>query len=181
MLNGRYMRLVIALFVVLGLSVPVHAEQAGTDAPAMYVVDMQRVLDESIAGKAARNNVKEEMKRREGKLAIVREELERMGAELDKQSALLSEDALKEKRDQLGRKERDFQRELQDQQEELAKKNEEEIGKIVRQAQAIIKEISESKKLPFVLEKGDGFVIYVRDEFDLTPQVVKALDSKSLG
>ena len=160
---------------------PLTAEDVGPGAPAMYVVDMQRVLDESIAGKAARNNIKEEMKRRESKLLIGRQELERLGAEIEKQAGLLSEDALKEKQVQLERKGRDFQREVQDQQEDLAKKNEEEIGKIVRQAQAIVKDLSSSKKLPFVLEKGDGFVVYVRDEYDLTPQVIKALDRKSLG
>lgn len=169
------------LLGVLGAAGSCHAESTGVSAPTMYVVDMQRVLDESIAGKAARNTVSEEIKKREAKLQLARNELQRLSQELEKQSALLSEEAAVAKREQLARKERDFQRDVQDHQEDLARKNDEEISKIVRQAQTVIKEISDKRKLPFVLERGDGFVVFVKDEYDLTADIIKALDSKTLG
>ncbi|MBN8551234.1 MAG: OmpH family outer membrane protein [Deltaproteobacteria bacterium] len=147
----------------------------------LYVVDMQRVLDDSIAGKAARNNMKDEVKKREGKLQVKRLELQKINADIEKQSALLSEDALRDKRAMLERKARDFERDVQEEREDLARKNEEEIGKIVRNAQEALAKIAADDKLPFVLERGDGFVVFANEQFDLTARVVKALDSKSLG
>jgi outer membrane protein len=168
----------LALFVAF-LPVPLWA--ASEKEKAIYVVDMQRVLDESIAGKAARNNMKDEVKKRESKLLVARNELAKLSADLEKQSALLSEEALREKREQLARRERDFERQVQDQREELARKNDEEISRVVRDAQAAIADLAKKQGLPFILERGDGFVIYVKDEYDITGQVISELDKKSLG
>ena len=159
---------------------PAFGEGQLTKEP-FYVVDMQRVLDDSIVGKAARNNMKEEVKKREAKLNVTRAELTKMNEDIEKQSALLSQDALRDKRALLERKARDFERDVQEQREELGRKNEEEIGKIVGDAQAALAKIAADDKLPFVLERGDGFVVYSNDKYDLTSRVIKALDSKSLG
>lgn len=170
--------LVTALGAVhLGHSV-VYAQSL---ASPMYVVDMQRVLDESIAGKAARNNIKEEVKKREVQLQVSRAELGKLNEDIEKQSTLLSQDALRDKRAQLERKARDFERTVQEQREELGRKNDEEIGKIVRDAQEALSKIATQDKLSFVLERGEGFVVYANDQYDLTARVIKALDSKSLG
>jgi outer membrane protein len=157
------------------------AESGGVGSPPMYVVDMQRVMDESIAGKAARNNIKAEVQKREAKLLLSRNELAKMEADLEKQEGLLSEDALKDKRLALMKKGRDFEREVQDQREEIDRQNGEAIGKIVRDAQDILAKIAADDNLPFVLERGEGFVVYAKEEYDLTQRVIKSLDSKTLG
>lgn len=172
--------LFLCSFLAWGITVA-HAEADGQTSAPIYVVDMQRVLDDSIAGKAARNNMKDDAQKRDAKLKLTQNELAKLSADIEKQAGLLSEDALREKRQQLERKGRDFERDVQDQREEMARKNEEEVGKIVRDAQDALSKIAQELHVPFILERGDGFVVYADEKFDLTAKVIKYLDSKTLG
>lgn len=164
-----------------GLSLILSASPADAEAlKSVHVVDMQKVINDSIAGKAARNDMEGEIKKKEGALQKMQNDLKSMKEDLDKQSALLSADALKGKQDTFAKKEREFQRAFQDNREDLGKRNNEAIGKIVKEIDAIIKDLAASKGYQLVVEKDTRFVIYADPEFDITDQVIKALDSKKL-
>ena len=73
-----------------------RAAQASQETE-IYVVDIQRVINESIEGRAARNNIETEIKKSEVRLAKMKSDLEKNKAELSKQAALLSPAAMEEK------------------------------------------------------------------------------------
>ncbi len=147
----------------------------------IYVVDMQRVIGESIIGKAARNTLESEAKKRQAALSAKASELEKAKAEIGKQSALLSPSALEEKRTSLEKGTRDLERLVQDNRDALSRKNNAEIEKIVAQVDEILKELGAKGKYKFILEKDRRVVVYADPKFDLTEQVIKTLDSKKIG
>ena len=155
--------------------------EAWSENPApIYLVDVQRVINESIAGKASRNNVEAEVKKSELHLAKLKAEIDRLAAELDKQSSVLSPEALVEKREVVRRRQRDFERALQDQQEELARKNDAEMAKVMAEIQKAVKELAWQGGYRIIMERDPRVVIYAADGLDLTDQVVKILDAKKL-
>lgn len=153
------------------------ALQAESAAQSVAVVDMQRVINESIIGKAAKTNLESEVKKREGSLEKLKNDVASMRAELEKQVSVLSGAALDEKKGALERKEREFSRLLQDQREELAKKNRIEIGRVVEEIQKVIKGLADDQGYDLVLEKGDRTILYSSAKFDITGKVVEKLDA----
>ena len=155
--------------------------QALAEQPAIYVVDMQRVVSESIAGKAARNNLESEIKKRQGKFEEQKIELKSLQGELDKQSAVLSASAMAGRRDEMMRKERQLMREIQDEQADIGRKHDLEVAKIVKEVDSILAELAKEEGYEFIVERDKRFVIYVNQDFDLTDKVIEELDDRKVG
>lgn len=149
-------------------------------AEPIYVVNMQRVINESIAGKAARTNLESEVKKKEASLTKEQEELRKIRDDIEKQKSLLSADALKEKQSAFTKRERDFQKVYQTQREEIVKKNNEAIGKIVKEIDDLIEALAKDKGYKLVIERDARFVLFVDSQYDLTQQVIDALNKKKL-
>ncbi|MCO6430184.1 MAG: OmpH family outer membrane protein [Deltaproteobacteria bacterium] len=156
------------------------AQGAITDEP-IYVVDMQKVINESIIGKAARNNVEEEMKKKRLLLEKMKLEVDKLKEDLAKQSTLLSKDALEKKQEALLRKQRDFERAYQDQRDELARKNYDAMTKIVKEIDAIVAKLADEKQYRMVLEKDSRAVLYVNNRYDISEEVIKRINAEKVG
>lgn len=172
------MRTIVAVVVaaVVSLSAPCVAEET-----RVYVVDMQRVINESLVGKAARSNLEADAKKREAVLEKSRKELAKLGEDLQKQGALLSADALEEKRRVYAKRERDFQRLVEDQRAEVGKRQDAEMVKVIKEIDAAIAEVGAKGGYPFIIEKDPRLVLHANARLDLTAEVVKALDAKKVG
>lgn len=147
----------------------------------IYVVDIQKVIDESIAGKAAKNNVELDAKKGQAKLNLLKNELEKLDEEIKRQSGILSEDALEQKRQAASRKERELALALQEQRTTFLKKNDAEIQKIIKEIKTIINSLAEKEKFKFVIEKDHRFVLYAGNDHDLTKQVIEILNEKQIN
>jgi outer membrane protein len=159
------------------------ASFAATSAHAqeIYVVDVARVVSESIAGKAARSNVEAEAKRRQIALEKPRAEIEKMQADIQKQGSLLSQDALLERQQTLRRKEQELRTKIQDERAALSTKNEQEISKVVKLIDASIAELAQEKGYRVVLERDRQLVLYAAQRYDITQQVIELIDQKKLN
>lgn len=152
------------------------------DAQEMvYVVDMQRVLNESILGKAARKNLEKDVQKTQGKLESLKQEIVQLRAALEKQAALLSKEALQDKSDALDRKQKELARLVQDQREEISRKNAAEMKKVVTEIDKVIAELAKEEKYRFVIERDERFVVYADNDLDLTDEVISILDDKKVG
>ncbi len=166
-----------ALGALLSFSRPVLA--AG-DGPQIFVIDMNRVANESIIGKAARSNIEAEVRKSESKVALQRQSVEQLRADIEKQSSLLSSDALEEKREVLEKRQREVERMMQDQREELGKKHNIEMKKVVDEIDVVVKQLSERGTYPLIIEKDPRVVVFASDRTDLTAEVIRILDSKKM-
>lgn len=169
--------LLITLLYIVALT-PVNSYSA---VKPIYVIDIQRVINESVAGKAARRNMEDEARKRQLKLEAFQQERDRMRQELEKQGKLLSREALEQRQEQMAKKDRELERAVQDEREELQKKSGSEVEKIVKDVHLILKELSQKEGYGLVIERDDRIVLFVSQEFDLTEQVIKQLDQRKIG
>jgi outer membrane protein len=176
MVLGRYVLIAVAAVIASGGSVPSTASAEDKIA----IVDVQRVVNESIIGKAAKSNMESQIQKAKVKLSNLQADLEKGKADLQKQSAVLSGSALEERKESLGKKQVEVQRTYQDMQEQLAKANEKEIRKVVDEIQKIVDEIADDKGYSFIFEKDRQAVIYANPQIDITQDVVKLLDKRKV-
>lgn len=171
---------VIALLVGLAFLVPSVSMAAPTEgAREVWVVDIQKVINDSAMGRASRNIVEAEAKKREGKIKALNTELEKNRSEYEKQVGVLAPDALQIRREALIKREREVAREVQDAQEDLQRKNSVEITKLLGEVKKIVAELATKKNRPLILERDARMVLYVDPEFDLTAEVIKMLNDRT--
>lgn len=144
------------------------------------IVDVQRVVNNSIAGKAAKSNLESQINKAKLKLAGLKNEFEKQKAELEKQSTILSGTALDQRREALAKKQVDFQRAYQDMQQELAKANDKEIGKVIKQVNEVVKELADKRGYAFVFEKDRQSILFASNRIDITEEVVSELDKRKV-
>lgn len=156
--------------------------QAGADVgeQKIAIVDVQRVVNESIIGKAARSNMDSKIQKAKVKLSNLQAGFEKAKADLQKQAAVLSSGALEDRREALAKKQLEIQRAYQDMQEQLSKANDQEIRQVVEEIHKVVDEIAEEKNYAFVFEKDRQSVIYANPKIDVTKDVVKVLDKRKL-
>jgi len=173
------MRSVVS-FVVAALVAWVGGIDFAQAEVSIAIVDVQRVVNESIIGKAARSNMESQIQKAKVKLSNLQADLEKGKADLQKQSAILSGSALEERREALGKRQLEVQRAYQDMQERLAKTNDKEIRRVIEEVQKVVDEMAEQKGYSFIFEKDRQSVIYANPQIDITQDVVKILDKRKV-
>lgn len=157
---------------VLALAAPAFAEIK------IGIVDLQRALNESAAGKKAKEQFKVEFDRMQGSLKGEKDKLDKMKDDLDKQSAVLKADDRKAKADEFERRQRDLRRKLEDSDAELRKKDQELTGDILKDLAVVIQEIGQRDNYTVVLENSSSSVLYGAKSIDMTDEVIKTFDSR---
>jgi len=144
---------------------------------AIAVVDFQRILDESAAGKAAQATINKKGKEMETDLKTRGGELEEMKQQLQREALVMS----REMREQ---KERDFRIKLNDF-KEMQKEFAQTAREMQLRAMAEIREgvdkiaaaIGEEEGFRLIIEKQEAGVLYMPASIDLTARVIERYDA----
>lgn len=147
--------------------------------PIIYFVDMQKVVDNSIAGKALRSNLEAEAKKAEIKVELARQELDKLQQELAKQQGLLSVEALNEKQESLGNKKRELERLTVDLEGGLRRKSQVELVKIVKHAKDIISQLASEERYAMIIERGARAVVFADNRFDLSDKIITLMNNET--
>jgi len=163
----------LTLLFVAALPAVAHAADV-----KIGVVDLQRALNESAAGKKAKEQFKVEFDKMQNGLKSEKDALDKLKDDLDKKSAVLSDDQRKSKTDDFERRRRDLRRKLEDSDAELRKKDQELTGSILKDLAVVIQEIGEKEGYTVILENSSSSVLYGSKSIDITDSVIKAFDAK---
>ena len=174
MLKLRNIFLFTLTFLILGSSLALAS-------PTIHVVDVQRVISESKYGKQARNKVEAENKENVPKLKKLEKDLLTLRGQLQKQSSILSAAAKEEKMLQLRKREKELARAIADQKEKIAVIHNRHVESIVKHVDIVLKELSDSGKYTFILERDPSFVFYASEQIDITDEVVSLLDKRNIS
>jgi outer membrane protein len=142
------------------------------------LVDVQRALNESNAGKKAKDQFKVEFDRMQNSLKGEKDRLDRLKDDLEKKSTVLKESERKNMADDFEAKRRDLRRKLEDSDAELRKKDSELTGDILKQLAEVIQQIGEREGYTVILESSSSPVLYGSKSIDLTDEVIKTYDAK---
>jgi outer membrane protein len=141
-------------------------------------VDLQRALNDSEAGKTAKEKFKGEVDKAEQSLEKRKNEVEKLKEELEKKGLLLNEeqrDALeRDYRDKLG----EFERVYKNLQQELQIRDRQLTGRILEDLRQVVQGIGEQGSYTVILEGNNTVVLYGAKAIDLTDTIIKAYNQR---
>jgi len=164
--------------LVTGLWMAWVSQAWGAEPLKIAYVDIQKALNLSEAGKAAKKQITLEVERMRKTFAGKQKELEKLKEDLEKRGMVLSEAAREEKAREYQAKARDLQRMERDYPDELQRKDRELTESILRKLEVVVRKMGEEGKYTFILEKNQGGLIYAADALDLTDELIKTFDQK---
>jgi outer membrane protein len=172
------MKRLMLLAVVLLTLVAVPAAMAA-DAMKVAYVDLQKALNMSASGKAAKEKMKVKFKDYDADVQKKQEELKKLKEDLEKQAMLLSSDARAAKERDYQQKVKDYQRLTKDIQEELQRTDADYTRKILEEIFKVVQQIGKQEGYTLILEKTESSILYASDGIDITDRVIQAFDKSS--
>ncbi|MBL4685792.1 MAG: OmpH family outer membrane protein [Nannocystaceae bacterium] len=168
----------LALAVSVGAvsfsAMPATANAAVPAVKKLAMVDMQKVLNDTKAGRAARKKLESQGKSKAAKFEKKRNKLE---ADFSKLQTLKGP-TLAAAQEQLQKDQLELQNFYSTMQQGLMEDEAKLTEKIYKNTAAIVKAISTEKGLDLVLVRDPMTVIYAKDGLDITTEVVKRYDAK---
>jgi outer membrane protein len=137
------------------------------------VVDMQKALDESDAGKAAVEQMKRDYEKMQEKINIESEKLKKLQDELNNQSGLLTEEAKQKKLDEYQKKLKEVQRLVKDSNDEMKSKEQQLVMKIGNELADLAIRLGQELKYDIILEAKEAGVIYNSKAVDMTDILIE--------
>ena len=142
---------------------------AGAAGMKVAVIDLDRTLQETPAGKRASTAFEKGRLAKQTELDKKQKELQRMGADLDKQKAVLKPDVEAAKRGELEKKFVELQELYVKLERELAGDRQKLITDILKKASPIIEEVAKAEGVTLVVDRSA--VIFADKSVDLTDKV----------
>jgi outer membrane protein len=137
------------------------------------VVDLQKVLMETEAGKKARESLGTFMKNRQALIELEEKELKRMEDDLIKQASVLSANAKRDREEQLRRRVLEFQQKANEMNREVQEKQKEVLEGFRDRAERVVAKVAQQLGLSMVMDKGRGGpTVYSDTSLDISEKVI---------
>jgi Skp family chaperone for outer membrane proteins len=178
----------LAAFGVVAIAAPSLLAQTAAPAPAsaagsalvpptIAVVDMQRVVVESAAGRSIQSQLEGERRKIRDQISKLEEELKNGENELRRQRSVMSPDAVNEQAQALQRKQADAQRIVQERQEAFSKGSNDATNVVLDNMRDIVQTLSAERHVGMVVRKE--VVLSMSDKnMDITDDVIQRLNTK---
>jgi outer membrane protein len=171
----------LLLLVIVLLTVGAVPAALAADAMKIGYVDLQKALNMSSAGKAAKEKMKVKFKDYDADVQKRQDELKKLKDELEKQALLLSAEARAAKERDYQQKVKDYQRLTKDIQEELQQTDADYTRKILEEIFKVVQQIGKQDGYTMILEKTESSILYASDGIDMTDRVIQAYDKLPAG
>jgi outer membrane protein len=164
----------IAALVTGGLT----ARIAHADDSKIAYVDLQRALEETNEGKAAKSKLKADFDKKQQELDAKQEEIKKMKDDLDKKSSLMKPEALQKAQQDLQQRFLQLQETFQRLQKDLAVKEQEATRGILSKLSQVVQGVAEREHFALVLERNSA-VVYGQPSLDITNEVIRLYNNAS--
>lgn len=166
----------ISLAAIAVFAVPSFAQTA----PArLAVFNVQRVLADSAAGKAAYERLRKMQEERAGKLQKMQEEVQAIDTQLSTKKMSLAEDKQAELAKQSSDKKIALQRFAQDADREMGTARDQALADIEKQLVPVITAVGKEMGFAAIFNRVDSGIVYASDAIDITDTIIKRFDEAS--
>jgi outer membrane protein len=141
-------------------------------------LNLQQAILETNEGKAAREVIDREAKKRHEGLAKQEKDIRQMSEDFQSQAAVLTESAKVEKQRELQKRYEDFQQARMSFENEFREREQKETGKILEKLIAVLEDYSKKNGIDMVFEQGTGALLYAAKIQDITTEVVFEYNKK---
>jgi len=150
----------------------------GADVAKIGVVDFQKILTTSNAGKKAQAEINKKGKKLEAELKAKGQALEKQKESYEREALVMDKKMRQQKELELRGMFNDFKTLQQKNMVEFKKEEKRVITKIRNDILAIVEKISKKEGFLLVVEKREGGVLYSPKKLDITDKVIKSLNAK---
>lgn len=164
------MKKFLVTVAVAALAAPMFAQ---TTPARVAVIDVNKVLTQSTAGKAAYEKLKKMQDDRMAKAKSMTDEVQKLDSEIATKRISLSEDKLAEMQKQLADKRISMQRYAQDAEREIGEARDRELMALENKIKPVIDTIGKEMGLAAIFNKFESGLVYASDAIDITDTVIK--------
>ncbi len=159
------------IILVAAMVTAIFAGASLAEGLRVAVIDMNKILNESTAGQAAKKKIEARYEELKKKIDVTQEEARKIKDEIDKQKVMLGKEKLKEKEDALQAKINDLRQMTQEGEQEMQARQAESTREVLKAVEAKIAIVVKAEKLDLVLEKSAG-VIHYDPSMDISTRVL---------
>jgi len=167
--KGRVMRTIVSVLVAALLL----GSAAAAQSIKIGYVDLQRALNESNAGKRAKEQFKGQVDKLQAQLKKQKDDIDGMKEQLEKKASVMKDEERQNLEEGYRKKLRDFERNYKDSQADLQRKDNELTGAILKELQEVIKGYGDREDYTMILESNSSAVLYGAKGSDLTDTVIE--------
>lgn len=142
-------------------------------------VDPQKVFNESIAGKKAKDVLASFAKNRQSLIELEEKELRRMEEDFVKQASVLSAAAKQEREAQFRRRMQEYQQKSAELNREVQEKQKDVLDGFRDKVEQVSGKVAKRLGLQVIIDKGRGGpAVYTEDALDITTQVIEEFNKE---
>lgn len=168
------MKKFLVAVAVTALAAPMFAQ----NTPArIAVIDVQKVLTQSTAGKAAYEKLKKMQDERMERAKGMDEELRKLDGEISTKRLSLSEDKLAEMQKSVADKRIAMQRYAQDAEREIGEARDRELLALEGKIKPVIDSIGKEMGIAAIFNKFESGLVYASDAVDITDTVIQRFNA----
>tara|TARA_E500000178_G_C16787481_1_gene646466 strand:+ start:202 stop:726 length:525 start_codon:yes stop_codon:yes gene_type:complete len=158
------------IIIIIGLTV------TNLSAQTPHFIDFQKILNESIAGKKAQNQLKNSLEQTVKKLEQTQKNLQDQEKKIIQQKKLISPEEYKKQVDDLRKKVSDLQKNRANALQKISKQRAKAKKELLKNLNPIIQNYMQEKKIRMVLNKKD--LILADEKLDITKNIMDILNKK---
>jgi outer membrane protein len=175
-MQKRYKGIIAAVIAAVILA----AGPALAQGIKIAVIDVNKVLNESEAGKVAKKKMENRYEELKKKVDALTEEAKKMKEEIDKQKILLGKEKLKAKEEALAAKIAELRKVSQDSENEMQRRQRDLTRDVLKIVEGQVDKIVQEEKIDLLLERSSG-VVHFNPSLDITAKVLALVNKEKPG
>ena len=173
-LGGRIEWAVMLVAATIALILNGCAGGAGKIDAKIGVINSQRLLNETSAGKKAKENLTAFSKNRQALMELEEKELRRMEEDFVKQSSVLSPTAKRDREEQFRRRMQEYQQKASELNREVQEKQKDVLEGFRDKIEMIVAKVAKRHGLQVIVDKSKGGpTIYHEEGLDISGPVIE--------
>lgn len=156
----------------------ITAPAFGADVAKIGVVDFQRVLETSSAGKASQAEITKQGSAMEAELKKNQAELEEIKKRIEREALVMTREMREEKEREFRIRLNDFRALEQKFKKEINELNKRLVKRLQDDVFALVEEMGKKEGYLLVVEKTEGGVIYAPNAIDITDKLIQLYNAR---
>lgn len=165
-------------FIAMAMVLAFASSAFAAGEPKIGVVDLQRIVNESVKGKEATGEIETLVQKRQAEIDEREAELDELQKELKQKAVALSEEALQKRKEELKEKEQSLKRLVAESTAELQKLQRQRQGELQKELQKVLEALGKEKGFDVILP-NEILLYYDQEAVDITDMVLKRYDKSA--
>lgn len=165
------------IILVAAAIAAVFAGNSLAEGLRIAVIDVNKILNESVAGQAAKKKMEARYEELKKTIDVKQEEARKIKEEIDKQKVMVGKEKLKAKEEALAAKINELRQLTQEGEREMQTRQNELTREVLKSIEGKVDIVVKSEKFDLVLEKSAG-VVHYDESMDITQRILALVNGE---